>query len=115
VWWYNNQDPMQFLIQPLLTPVVTCMSGSRWGLGLDLLTTLTYNSQLHLIIVLSLISTLHKSLEHTTKSFPACNVFTSSCLVTSPTMAIPQFLHSSPFWMVAPFQLSKFSFQLSPL
>jgi hypothetical protein len=50
---------------------------------LDLLTTLTHNLYLHLIIALLLIITLYKSLEHTTKSFPAHCVFTSSCLVTS--------------------------------
>jgi hypothetical protein len=45
---------------------------------LDLLPTLTHDSQLHLIIASSLISTLYKS--HA-KSFPACSVFTSNCLV----------------------------------
>jgi hypothetical protein len=40
------------------------------------------------------------------KSFPACSVFTSSCLVMAPTMAIPLLPCSSPLWMVAPFQLN---------
>jgi hypothetical protein len=40
---------------------------------LDLLTTLTHNSYLHLIIAPSLISTLYKSLENTLSPFPACS------------------------------------------
>jgi hypothetical protein len=51
-----------------------------WILGL--LTTLTHNSLLHLIIAPSLISTLYSSLEHTL-SLPASSVFTSSFLVTA--------------------------------
>jgi hypothetical protein len=64
LWWYNDQDPMQFPIQPLLTLIFTCMSDYRRGLDwwLDLVT--TYRSKLQLTIALSLIHTLYNSLEH---------------------------------------------------
>jgi hypothetical protein len=67
--------------------------GLDWRL--DLLTTLTHDSWLHLIIAPSLISTLYKSLEHTEFSqFVA--VSTSLFLVTAPTMAILLLPCSSP-------------------
>jgi hypothetical protein len=31
-WHYNNQDEMQFPIRPFLTPDITCMGDSTWGL-----------------------------------------------------------------------------------
>jgi hypothetical protein len=74
---------------------------------LDLLTTLTPNSWLHLIIVPSLISTLYKSLKHTL-TFLARSVLSSCCLVTSPTMTILLLLCSSLLWMAGPFQLTNF-------
>jgi hypothetical protein len=51
-----------------------------WIDELDLLTTCTRHSELQVIIALSLISTLQKSLH--TKSFPACSVSNSPSLAT---------------------------------
>jgi hypothetical protein len=48
----------------------------------DLLTTLTHDSRLHLIMAPLLISTLYKLLEHTRRFFPACSVFISRFPVT---------------------------------
>jgi hypothetical protein len=48
---------------------------------IDLLTTYTHHSELHIITALSLISTLHKSIH--AKSFSACTIFSSRCLVTA--------------------------------
>jgi hypothetical protein len=39
------------------------------------------------------------------KYFPACCVFTCSCLVAAPTMAIPLLPYSIPLGRAAPFQL----------
>jgi hypothetical protein len=54
--------------------------GLDWRL--DLLTSLTHDSWLHLIIAPSLISTLYKALQHTL-SFSVCCAFTSYSLVTA--------------------------------
>jgi hypothetical protein len=45
---YNDQNPLQFPIQPLLTPIFAKRSECRWGmdLWLALLTTLTHDSWL---------------------------------------------------------------------
>jgi hypothetical protein len=50
---------------------VTCMSDNRRGSDwwLDLLVTYTHNSQLQVIITLSFIYTLYRSLEHTLRLF----------------------------------------------
>jgi hypothetical protein len=48
-----------------------------------ILTTLTHNSYLQLVIGPSLISTLYKSLEHTLSLLQPSSVFTSSCLLTA--------------------------------
>jgi hypothetical protein len=48
---------------------------------MDLLTTYAEKSELQTLTRLWLISTLYKSLH--AKSFTACNVFTSRCLVTA--------------------------------
>jgi hypothetical protein len=55
------------------------IDGMDWWI--DLLTTYTHHSKLHILTVLSLISTLQKSLH--TKSSPACSVFSSRRLVTA--------------------------------
>jgi hypothetical protein len=75
---------------------------------LDLLTTCTHNSELHVITAAWLISTFHKSPQHTL-FFPACCVFTSRPLVTLLTAEILQIPRSSPLWKAAPFQLIAFS------
>jgi hypothetical protein len=61
-----------------------CFSDCRRGLGrrLDLFTTITHDSWLHLIIAPALISTLHKSLQHTLSLFSLL-IFTSRSLVTA--------------------------------
>jgi hypothetical protein len=67
-----------------INDTVTCMCDYRRGLDwwMYLLTTHKHDSELQQrTIRLSLISTLYKSLH--AKSFPACSVFTSRCLVTA--------------------------------
>jgi hypothetical protein len=82
---------MQFQIQPLLTPVVKCMSDSRRSFGLNIGFIGHFNTQLVITLNYSAITNFH-TLQITganAKSFPACYVFTSNCLVTTTTMAIP--------------------------
>jgi hypothetical protein len=55
-------------------------------------------------------SWLHFTVIHA-KSFPDLSVFTSSCLVTAPTMAIPLLPGSITVWKAAPFQLWIFQSQ----
>jgi hypothetical protein len=52
------------------------------GWWMDLLTTYTHDWELQALTTLSLIYALHKSLH--AKSSPACSVFASRCLVTTP-------------------------------
>jgi hypothetical protein len=85
--------------------IVTCMSDSRWGFGLDI----GFNHHLQVVTTNNYITipnfyTLQITRAHA-KSFPACSIFTSSCLVTVPTMVIPVLPCSSLLWMAAPFQL----------
>jgi hypothetical protein len=80
---------------------------SRWGFGLDIGFIDLFNTQLMITLNYSAITdfcTIQIMTAHAT-FFPARNVFTSSCLVTAPTMAIPLVPVSSPLWMAAPFQL----------
>jgi hypothetical protein len=84
-----------------------CECDSRRGFGLEIGFIDHFNTRLMTTLNYSAISKLH-TLQFTrahAKSFPACCVFISSCLVTAPTMAIPLLLCSSPVWMAAPFQL----------
>jgi hypothetical protein len=74
---------------------------------LNLLTTLTHDSWLHLIIAPSLISTLYESVQHTPSRFQPA-VFTSCSLVTasnsgdSSTAPIKSSLHSLPYnWLLS--------------
>jgi hypothetical protein len=78
VWCYNDRDPMQFPVQPLLRPVAH-VSDYRWDLDwwMDLLTTYTHHSELQLITAVSLISTHYKSPQHPLSLFPGCCVFVS--------------------------------------
>jgi hypothetical protein len=74
----------------------SCMSDSRRGFGLyigfidhlQVVTTSKYN-------IIANFHTLQITRAHA-KSFPARSLFTSSCLVTAPTIAIPLFPCSSP-------------------
>jgi hypothetical protein len=69
----------------------TCMSDSGPSFGLDIGFIDHFNTQLVITLNYSAIADLH-ILQFTrahAKSFPAHNVFTSICLVTAPTMAIP--------------------------
>jgi hypothetical protein len=50
---------------------------------MDLLTTYTHDSWLHLIIAPSPISTLYKSLQHTRQVFSVCCIFSSRSLATA--------------------------------
>jgi hypothetical protein len=82
---------------------VTCVSDYTRGLDwrLDLLTTLTHDSWLHLIIAPPLIYTLHKSLQHTL-SFSVCYVLVNRSLVTASNSGVLQLhrlssLHRLPF------------------
>jgi hypothetical protein len=71
--------------------IVTCMSDSRRGFGLDVGFTDNFTTQLVITRNYSALADLH-ALQITTahaKSFPTRSVFTSGCLVTAPTMAIP--------------------------
>jgi hypothetical protein len=76
----------------ILLNIVICMCDCRRGFGLAIgfidhfVTTPNYRT----------IADLHISQVTRAKSFPARYVFTSSCLVTAPTMAIPVLPGSSP-------------------
>jgi hypothetical protein len=67
---------------------------------MDLFTTYSHHSELQVITALSLISTNHKSPQHTLSLFPACCVFISRSLVTALTVEMLQlpalsfYLHS---------------------
>jgi hypothetical protein len=50
---------------------------------MDLLITLTHDSELQVITEPPLISTIYKSPRHSDMPFPACNVFTRRSLVTT--------------------------------
>jgi hypothetical protein len=76
------------------------MSDYRRGFGLDIGFIDHFNTRLVTTLNYSAIADFHTLI----KSFPACSVFTSSCLVTAPTMTIPLLPRSSPVWMAAPFQ-----------
>jgi hypothetical protein len=74
------------------------MSDSRRGLGLDIGFIDYFNTQLVTTLNHSATVNFH-NLQFTKvhgKSFPARSVFTSSCLVTALTMAIPLLPASSP-------------------
>jgi hypothetical protein len=78
--------------------IVKCMSDSRRGFGLEIGFIDHFNTQLVFTLNYSAIADFH-ALQITTahaKSFSARSVFTSSCLVTAPTMAIPLLPSSSP-------------------
>jgi hypothetical protein len=78
--------------------IVTCMRDSRRGFGLEIGFIDHFNTQLEITINYSAIAdshTLQITIAHA-KSFPARSVFTSSCLVTAPTMAIPLLPCSRP-------------------
>jgi hypothetical protein len=73
---------------------------------LDLLTTLTHHSLLHLIIAPLQISTLYSSLEHMLSFFPACCVFTNRSRVTASNSgdysasALKSSLNGGPFQLL---------------
>jgi hypothetical protein len=73
------------MLNQLRQHTVMYMSDSRRGLGLDIEFSDHLNTQLVITFNYSAIADLH-TLQITTahtKSFPACSVFTSSCLVTA--------------------------------
>jgi hypothetical protein len=75
------------------------MSDSGWSFGLDIGFIDHFNTQLIITLNYSTIADFH-TLPFTrahAKSFPACSVFTRSCLVMAPTMAVPLLLYSGPF------------------
>jgi hypothetical protein len=79
--------------------IITCLRDSRRRFGLDIGITALLNTQLVITLNYSAIADLH-TLQITTayaKSFQTRSVFTSSCLVTAPTMAIP-LLRGSKFF-----------------
>jgi hypothetical protein len=54
-----------------------------WICELDLLTTYIHYSELQVVTTLLLISTIHRSPQHTLSSFPACYVFNNRSLATA--------------------------------
>jgi hypothetical protein len=84
------------------------MCDSWRGLELDIGFIDHFNTQLVIILNYSAIAnfyTLQITRVHA-KSFAGRSVFTSSCLVTVPSMAVPLLPYSSPLRMAAPFQLN---------
>jgi hypothetical protein len=87
---------------------VTILNVCQWGFELDIGFIDHFNTQLVITLNYSATANFHTHYKITrahTKSFPACSVFISSCLITAPTMAIPLLPSSSPLWIAAPFQL----------
>jgi hypothetical protein len=105
VWRYS------FLLQSPIHPTsdTSCHMyeyDSRWSFWLDIAFIDDLNTLLIITLNYSAIANFH-TLQITraqAKSFLSYSVFTSSCLVTAPTMAIRLLLCSGPLWMVAPFQ-----------
>jgi hypothetical protein len=71
--------------------IVTCLSGYRRGFGLGTGCIDHFNARFVTTINYSTVSNFHtlQIARAHAKSFPVCSVFTSSCLVTAPTVAIP--------------------------
>jgi hypothetical protein len=83
---------------------------SRWGLDswLDLLTTLTHDSELQAITAPSLISTICKSPLHPLSLFQSVVSSLAVSLQRLLTVMILQHPRLSPLWTAAPFQLPPF-------
>jgi hypothetical protein len=79
------------------------------GFGLNFGFTDHFNIQLVITLNYNAIGDFHtlQITRRRSKSFPDRFVFTCSCLVTAPTMAITLLPCSSPLWLAAPFQLAQ--------
>jgi hypothetical protein len=104
--WHSNHTLNNSLFSPFSQLFLLCnmyivmyTSDSGRGFGVNIGFIDHFNTQLIITFNYSTIPDFHTSLftRAHAKTFPACSVFTRSCLVMAPTMAIPLLLCSSSF------------------